>query len=521
VIKHGGVLQSPTIITSTGKHLFSFTSTVDNGNAIMFPRNTTCRVLVLAGGGSGGVFHAGGGGAGALIHIDTLQFIKSVEYTINVGIGGPKVPSGARTPGNNGGDSWIKSSTSVEYVVLAKGGGGGSGIPGGSGGGGQSGEGVGVSGIAVTTNVPANVYGNTGGRGSYLTFGWLAQCFSGAGGGGAGSQGQDATNCVNSAGKSICGKGGSGIANDITGQLKPYAAGGSGGPGYGTHNPAAGGSVLIGSTTVIIGGAGVWNNQNGNDGVANTGSGGSAVDILRTSGAGSDGIVILQWDCCLSCSQPTQCPTNSTARCTSFNTNICCGPGTYFVGGIHTECQTCPTGTYSYDGSDTACTDCAIGTYSSSSQTQTCKKCEAGTYTSTTKSISCQPCKTCTMDAQLQFTECAAGSTSDTVVCVCMAGFYNLTSTCARCPPNTISAVSNRSTTILNCRCIAGYVCTYTKRLSVKVRLYNTTLAGFDIKQRLFLISAMASAAGVSTSSVSILNVNNIQQRRRNLLSST
>jgi hypothetical protein len=102
-----------------------------------------------------------------------------------------------------------------------------------------------------------------------------------------------------------------------------------------------------------------------------------------------------------------------------------------------------------------------------------------------------------------------------------MAGFYNLTSICTRCPPNTISAVSNRSTTILNCRCLAGYVCTYTKRLSVKVRLYNTTLAGFDIKQRLFFISAMASAAGVSTSSVSILNVNNIQQRRRNLLSST
>jgi hypothetical protein len=119
------------------------------------------------------------------------------------------------------------------------------------------------------------------------------------------------------------------------------------------------------------------------------------------------------------------------------------------------------------------------------------------------------------MDAQLQFTECAAGSTSDTVVCVCMAGFYNLTSTCARCPPNTISAVSNRSTTILNCRCIAGYVCTYTKRLSVKVRLYNTTLASFDIKKRIFCISAMATAAGVSANSVTILNIDQLSGRRR------
>ena len=115
---------------------------------------------------------------------------------------------------------------------------------------------------------------------------------------------------------------------------------------------------------------------------------------LYNSGSGADGIVILQWDCCSSCDTPTPCANGSFQRCTSFGSNICCGPGTYLVGGLDAECRICPIGTYG-DGSGTACLACPVGTYETSNGSSGCDACQAGTYHTQIGQTSADVCLNC------------------------------------------------------------------------------------------------------------------------------
>jgi hypothetical protein len=87
----------------------------------------------------------------------------------------------------------------------------------------------------------------------------------------------------------------------------------------------------------------------------------------------------------------------------------------------------------------------------------------------------------------------------------CPVGYYGLDPECNPCPANTNSSLGNTST-ILDCRCLAGFVCTYTKRISVVLTLHNIT---WDMRtpaglSQSSIIDAIALAAGVSRSNVVI-----------------
>ena len=261
-----------------------FTYTTETGGSgtgqtlytINVPINMTCDVLVVGGGGAGGSRSGSGGGAGALIYQKNIQL--SGSYTIRVGRGGIGVVSTTTNTGANGIDSSLGS------IFLAKGGGGGGGwgglgAAGGSGGGNAGDQPSTTRSIAVTTNIPTGAYGNAGGLSISTTGIW-----AGSGGGGAGSRGNDGTSA-------LCGNGGDGLAIDITGVSKFYAAGG-------------GGSAYNSSTNFGLGGSGIGGNGNtvgiGNNGSADTGSGGgggggTASVNAFLGGSGGSGIVIIRF----------------------------------------------------------------------------------------------------------------------------------------------------------------------------------------------------------------------------------
>ena len=89
-----------------------------------------------------------------------------------------------------------------------------------------------------------------------------------------------------------------------------------------------------------------------------------------------------------------------------------------------------------------------------------------------------------------------------------MSDYYCPNSTVVKaCPDNTIS--SDESYSLLQCRCEAGFKCTYTKKITAVVTL-NTSVTSFNDPNnpvRAAFISAVAAAAGVSTSQVTIGSV--------------
>jgi len=235
-----------------------------------------CDILVIGGGGGGGSRHAGGGGAGAVIYLNN-QILSTGTYTVIVGAGG----TGATTmgQGNKGDDSSISFNSTNIY--LAKGGGSGSHDPtsgnsnkdGGSGGGQGGGTTVG---LAVSTNIPAGTYGNSGG---------LLISYSGGGGGGGGAL-TSGSNGTNSTG----GNGGNGKTITITGSSIVYGGGGGGGSvsgaAAGTGGTGGGGPGSSGPSTAT----------NGTDGTGGGGGGGGFWDSSNgPGGKGGSGIVIIRY----------------------------------------------------------------------------------------------------------------------------------------------------------------------------------------------------------------------------------
>ena len=127
--------------------------------------------------------------------------------------------------------------------------------------------------------------------------------------------------------------------------------------------------------------------------------------------------------------------TGSFLRCLTGSINgICCGPGTYFIDGTSTACQTCAAGTNS-DGSGTVCLNCAAGSYPSKG---VCTACPSGTYNSMSAASMCSSCAEGTYSSGLSLvsslacTKCAAGAYSSIVGAVaagsctgCPAGAYS------------------------------------------------------------------------------------------------
>ena len=260
--------------TISGTGQTQYTINVPSGGIV-------CDILIVGGGGGGGARHAGGGGAGAVIYL-TNQILTTGTYTINVGNGGAGSQAIAGA-GAKGIDTSIRFNSNDIY--LAKGGGPGSTdlnssiVNGGSGG-----AGYGTGGVAVSTNIPTGIYGNSGGL---QTVGAAPSYFGGGGGGGALTAG---ANAVISGTTTTGGNGGSGRIISITGTSVYYGGGGGGGVAStaniaGQGGLGGGGSGSKGAVTATSGNPGTGSGgggsgfSDGSNGIA--GNGGSGIVIIR------------------------------------------------------------------------------------------------------------------------------------------------------------------------------------------------------------------------------------------------
>jgi len=264
---------------------------------------TSADFLIIAGGGAGGAgAWGGGGGAGGVVYYPGYTVSNSSDLALSVGSGGTVGAANldpALNRSNNGGDSWINSSS----TIAAKGGGAGSsygwnsgsqsnasGSNGGSGGGASEynsgGNGGNAGTVSRLTISGATQYGNNGGSTPAQNYA------SGAGGGGAGAVGTSVTALGAGA------NGGAGINTFATWVnafptpfgVSGFIAGGGGG---------ASGGATIGSGGSGGGGRGGYNGgYSGVDGTANTGGGGGGASYNGSSqpaGAGGSGLIIVRF----------------------------------------------------------------------------------------------------------------------------------------------------------------------------------------------------------------------------------
>ena len=267
---------------------------------------------------------------------------------------------------------------------------------------------------------------------------------------------------------------------------------------------------------------------------------------------------------CVVCPVAHYCPIQTT---TPQN----CAPGSYrSTTGAHqqSDCTVCPSGNYCPETSTTP-TDCPITTFRGvvgATSMPDCVPCPAGLYcpVETTTPVPCAAgsyrgvpsagdqadCPVCPVGSYCPLQtvtpiRCRAGTHRDIVggsqlshclLCqpgtyslvvgrssncpLCESNFYCRTSTTKDvCPLHTTS--SSGSYSRVNCLCDPGYQCTYYKQIQAVVTL-NATLWEFnnDINGvRTAFINAMAAAAGVHPSYVTINEVMAQGRRRRNLLS--
>jgi hypothetical protein len=255
--------------------------------------------------------------------------------------------------------------------------------------------------------------------------------------------------------------------------------------------------------------------------------------------------------------QGTPCPENSNSLSGSYNFSSCTANDGYYgpVGGLFfsygstninhcsansgffgsngqniTQCYAnyycpagstapipCPNNFISLPGSSTLsdCTvfDCPPGLYLLQTS---CVLCPSNNYCPLS-SKQPTPCKTCD---HVFLSKCdGTGLINDTTTCACNPGFYlsdpnSNNSQCSACPLYTTSAANNTDTTVLSCTCLAGYTCKYTKRIQGLIKL-NMTLSDFNSNAQSALIQAIAQAAGVDVSQVSIVSISSGSSNRR------
>jgi hypothetical protein len=277
--------------TTAESQTFTVTATDAGGNAsgrefVLAVVAPTVEYLVIAGGGGGsavgtnGTYGGGGGGAGGYrssvsgessgggASAETpFAVAVSTNYTVTVGAGG----AGAVNELSNAG-SGINS---VFATITSTGGGpapaeDANGLTGGSGGG------AGLDSASRSGGAGTAGQGFEGGDNN-------SSGINGGGGGGAGQAGGDGGGVNNSFG-------GDGVSSSITGTATFRAGGGAGGIG----KPGGDGGGASSPATVAV----------GNNGVANTGGGGStavsASGVTRIGGNGGSGVVILRYSAGLS-----------------------------------------------------------------------------------------------------------------------------------------------------------------------------------------------------------------------------
>ena len=161
-----------------------------------------------------------------------------------------------------------------------------------------------------------------------------------------------------------------------------------------------------------------------------------------------------------------------------FSTQTLCPTG-YFCPADTINPVPCPAGSYNNEQNKSAATDCKI--------------CPVGQY--------------CPINSTIP-TVCSATSYRDTTGA-------SSQSDCITCPQHTVS--TEGSSSLLNCRCEQGFVCSYTKIITAVITL-NTSVSSFNDQSnpvRATFITAVSTAAGVSASHVIIQHVNATPRSRR------
>ena len=227
--------------------------------------------------------------------------------------------------------------------------------------------------------------------------------------------------------------------------------------------------------------------------------------------------------CPFNSSGPVSCPQGTTQdRKGQTNVTSCIAPPAVLVCKAGTypnsdACAPCPLGTFCNNGSAPAC--CPAGTFASSLGASACTLCTKG---STCAACAQSPvaCDAGTYESRGLCVRCAVGSYSSeagrTAPCPpCPANYACLApDLILPCPANTASNASSSS--MLQCQCVPGYSCTYTKRLIARVTLEQVPQE--QLGNESFLLpfkQAVADACGVNATSVviqSVLHVRKAQQ---------
>jgi hypothetical protein len=230
--------------------------------------------IIVAGGGAGGVWHAGGGGAGGVLAATGYTVTPNNSYPISVGAGGSGGSNPITVVGTNGTDS-----TGFGYTAIGGGRGGNYDATAPS----SGGSGAGGNGDAGGS--PNRTLGAPGTAGQGYAGGNGIQGHAGGGGGGAGGVGGTTTNT------NVGGAGGIGY-QWLNGT---YYAGGGGGGTWAGPSPSSGGTGGGGN------GSYNYNTNPPTAGAVNTGGGGggSGAQGNNTSWAayiaGGSGVVIVRY----------------------------------------------------------------------------------------------------------------------------------------------------------------------------------------------------------------------------------
>ena len=205
--------------------------------------------------------------------------------------------------------------------------------------------------------------------------------------------------------------------------------------------------------------------------------------------------------------QATECLACTAGTYSAATASACllCDPGYHAPAGSATACQPCQAGAHSPAQQATECLLCPPGQHASAPAASACPLCDEGSFASGYGTVNCSKCSVCiAANTGLQQT-CPQGATVNNVTCGCANNFYGVMGDCHPCPQNT-QTVGQGAESLLDCRCLEGYVCQYSKRINVRLTLSNITWDMLDANgiANSPIIDAIAAAAGVPRGSVVI-----------------
>jgi hypothetical protein len=267
-----------------------------------------------------------------------------------------------------------------------------------------------------------------------------------------------------------------------------------------------------------------------------TASSATSLSICQTCSAGSFASVSGSTVCsgCGAGKYATALATTSSSVCVACNagtytsvshSSVCgnCSAGNYTSGLGASACQQCGAGNFSFAAGSTVCQQCWSGFYQPQTGQTVCLVCPAGQYCGSEGTTIPQNCSAGNFSGSgaSECSKCPIGYTSEVgasnctaipvvgpvevVIVPCEVGYYGLSPSCNPCPSNTNSSF-NHTLTVLDCRCLAGYVCSYKKRINVRLTLLNITWDLLNVTNiaNSQIIDAIAAAAGVPRANVII-----------------